>query len=597
MRSVVWQSRVLAMALIFAAGGFCVGVSRSLDAPAPQVAARMVGSGALVFTNPVVAGYTTEYDLGDAMFGSTIARYVTAAGGLKPYRFTSEGPQSLSNVLAGYRSTLQLGTAGVLAGSVPPRVPVPFPLTTVDPLVEGIRFAVTVTDAQGTTLTKTASGMFNLALFPPDSAFRFAMDTLPTARLGANYLAAVDTIGGVGTKTYSIVSVAGAASSQEALGIYCTPDGTVTGRPLVQGTFTVTMRCVDSTGVKAKSRNLGADDQVFTFVVEPETVTSSDLTTLQVMIRGALGGKSRDTLRYRGVVNALGLDNFSLVNSDFSFRVSGMVPADKTVAPLTVTGRLNEKGQFSAVLADLSKVKARVNAKKGTVDLTISKGTFADALVASTIKPEPALNRRAFQIAIGDAVASSEILDLVGKLSSSRYSLDYRLGTMGANAAGAFQITGVKGKDLTTFSGQAGDSWFVNFIAAPRSAVVDPSGLKQGFDGVTGATVRIGGGFVEALASAQIKSTSGGVKFSGGVTGVKKLTLSTRKFAGRLQTLPLAATKTGIPLARDAARVGTVFFPLGLDLVRGTTGAPFSGEHARRIFGMGTQYKDQPPSR
>ena len=43
--------------------------------------------------------------------------------------------------------------------------------------------------------------------------------------------------------------------------------------------------------------------------------------------------------------------------------------------------------------------------------------------------------------------------------------------------------------------------------------------------------------------------------------------------------------------------MGTLFFPLGIDLTRGTTLAPFTGEHARRIFGYKTQYTDQPLSR
>ena len=48
--------------------------------------------------------------------------------------------------------------------------------------------------------------------------------------------------------------------------------------------------------------------------------------------------------------------------------------------------------------------------------------------------------------------------------------------------------------------------------------------------------------------------------------------------------------------ASGSPKSGNVFFPLGVDLVR-LSGAPYTGEHARRIFGYKNQYRDTPPKR
>src|SRR4051812_7775590 len=99
MRVVVWKSRTIALGLVFAMAGFCLAISNSPD-DSHSAGSRAVGSALpLRFTNPLVAGFTNEYDLGDACFGSLVTRFITAEGGLKPYRFTSTGPVSLANVI------------------------------------------------------------------------------------------------------------------------------------------------------------------------------------------------------------------------------------------------------------------------------------------------------------------------------------------------------------------------------------------------------------------------------------------------------------------------------------------------------------------
>lgn len=586
MRVVVGKSRVIAMGLVFAAAGFCVAVSNTEPASGPQAGTRAVGSYLpLRITNPLLSGFNNEYDLGDACFGSTITRYVAAEGGLRPYRFTSFGSQSLANVTEGFRTTLQFGLSGVLAGSLPTLVS-GFPAKTATG-APGFRFFVQVQDAQGTN-GATASGFFNLFLVDCVDIFKFAMDQIPSARLAASYLTKVEVLGGNGATTFSLVSVTGpGVTSAKDLGIYVASDGTIMGRPLKLGTFSLTVRCVDAGQKIANSRDNSRPDQVFALVVGDNPVTTSDSTTLQCSVRGDLTGGARDTLRYKGLVNILGQDDFQLLNSEFSFRLAGV----------GFSGRLDTKGRFSAILRDRSKVSVKINASKGTADVSISNGAFTTGLGFNTTPPTLGITRLPLQITIGDAIASSEVLDFDTDVNGSRYGLNYRLGRQGANPAGGFQIYSVRGKDLPTFSGLPGDAWRSGFLAMPRVGVTNASGLKQGFDGVNAATVRIGANFIQNLTSATLHTSSSSIRFSGTIAdGVKRFSLNTKSFAGKLQTNVISSKTTNILPAISAPKAGNIFFPLGVDFVR-IGGAPYTGEHARRIFGLKTQYRDVPPKR
>lgn len=104
--------------------------------------------------------------------------------------------------------------------------------------------------------------------------------------------------------------------------------------------------------------------------------------------------------------------------------------------------------------------------------------------------------------------------------------------------------------------------------------------------------ISIGNLYQEVLDPARLWLSSTRVKYSG-VKGdaVKRLTLDLRRGTGNLDTTTLAARFTGIPAAANSAFYTNLFFPLGLDLTR-SSGAAFTGEHARRIFGAGTKYSD-----
>ena len=277
MRVAVWKSRAIALSLVFAAAGFCLGLTQTEDT-SPVAGNRAVGSFVpLRFTNPLIPFSTDEFDLGDAGFGSTITRYVTAEGGVKPYRFTSFGTAAFTNAVEGLRTTLQFGISGILAGSCPP-LTANFPGRTITGAT-GIRFFVRVQDSQGTN-PATSNGYFNLALVDSRGLFRFAMDKVPSARLADSYVTKLDVIGGNGFLIYSLVSLtnaSGAAVTSRDLGLFLTPEGSIIGRPLQTGTFVLTARCTDGFRQVARGRGNATQDQSFVISVLDNPVSSLSL--------------------------------------------------------------------------------------------------------------------------------------------------------------------------------------------------------------------------------------------------------------------------------------------------------------------------------
>src|SRR5579862_2452364 len=68
----------------------------------------------LKFTTPAATG-STNLDLGDVQYHTSIVKFLSCTGGVKPYRFSS----TLATVLAGSNSSLQLDPSGLLAGITP----------------------------------------------------------------------------------------------------------------------------------------------------------------------------------------------------------------------------------------------------------------------------------------------------------------------------------------------------------------------------------------------------------------------------------------------------------------------------------------------
>lgn len=598
MRVTLLGPRSIGIGLFFALAGFSYALATALPQTAPiGVGARAVGTYLpLRFTTPNVkdAGGVTldpnEYDLGDAAFGSTIIRYITAEGGIKPYRFTSTGPNSLANVIANTSSTLELGISGVFAGRAPDSVNANTKTFLGTP---GLRFQTTVTDARGTN-SASATGFFNLFLVDSaTSPFRFANDTIPSARLDSAYVASINLIGGTFptfmTETAVTNTADGSSLRLSDLGLFLSASGRIYGRPLAVGTFQITVRAFDGFGFIAKSRrNANANDQTFTLNVGDYPVTSSDMMTLSCSVSGDLNSPGRDIIRLKGVINALGMDQTSLVNSDFAFHLGGV----------GFSGRLDKKGSVTVrSFFDGATYSAKVNARAGTITITCSRGTFSGALNLAGVVSGNTV-RRPLEVTIGNSVVSSEVIDFIATVDGNSYRLDFSQGRTGQNASGGFQITSVIGRDDLSLNGQPGDAWRVKFLALPRAGVTNPAGLREGIDNITGVNVRIGSNFQQAITGGGIIGAGPTIKFVGGpIDGIQSFNLSTRTSKGTINTRTLSAFDTNIPQAQNALNFSNLFFQLGIDVQRASLDQPYHGEHARRIFNIGKKYTDRPTPR
>jgi hypothetical protein len=657
-------SRTLTLGLLLAAAGFCYALSGSREA-SPGAEERGVGSTVpLRFTNPQIffgPGVNTgEYDLGDAQGTLPITRYISACGGLRPYRFTSQGTMSLSVAVGATDSTLTLGLSGIISGRMAGTVPIvgpqgqnisPYrtaaitanattgagsttlttntsgiqvgmpvsgvgiqPGTTVaavgassvtlsqaatlsnngqyfigggDP---GLRFLVSLVDAKGTA-GDTINAFFNIYLVT-GKAFRFAMDTIPGGQAGnpvdaaSAYMSKIETVGGLAPITFTVLSVSGAASSQEQLGIFVAADGTVYGKPLVTGTATIVVQAKDATGAIALSRPVNsnrnvappaAPNQTFTLNIIDNPINTSDLVTTSAKVTLDSSRTNKDSLTYMGILNAVGQDNFSLTNSTVSFRLGG----------ISVTGVLDRRGSFRAKLPDFSRVNMRVSPRTGLFSVNISNGSFSSVMNTTAFKPG-ANTTEAVGAVVGDAVVATEVLAMATKQDGTKTTLSYRIGRSGSNLGGAFQLVKVRGRDAGSAVGAAGTSWNADFIAMPR---LGATAAGQGVDNVSRAQVNIGSKFTQTLPNGSSRPTL--FSFRGDRASlVRSARLDAKTFKGNVMTNGLATTQTGLPPASQSPRVGNIFFDLGLSLTR--TGAAFSGEHARRVFGLKNVYSDTP---
>ena len=253
--------------MMLAVAGFCYATltasavsSRSADVPG--VAPRRVGSGELRFTNPLFqGGGPTDFDLGDATFGSIIQRYITAAGGVRPYNYIYGAP-SLKTLL-GPNSSLLIGQSGYMAGSIA--------FNSANPLV----FGVTATDSTGSSGHLRVSANFHITpALGGVGVFRFAVDNINNGLVGLNYVGALDTIGPIGTVTYTIVpntltlngAPIGTDGKLENVGLSLCKDGVIYGKPLLPGQVSFKAHATDSQKRVAKDRtntvlDLGCDLQ------------------------------------------------------------------------------------------------------------------------------------------------------------------------------------------------------------------------------------------------------------------------------------------------------------------------------------------------
>ena len=195
------QWRTLLCGLFLAALGFSWALATSPTAPAPSCKAGLRGAAAqLRFSNPFLLAGTDPlfakggdvtpdpagFDLGDALGGSQILRYVNALGGFQPYTFTS------SSIGSSGSAGLKLDLSGLVTGAV--TVAGTAPAT----------FTVEVLDAAG----DARSGYFRVNTAVPRSGeFRFALDRVPAAQVGVDYITILETLGTSPASTFfSVVS-------------------------------------------------------------------------------------------------------------------------------------------------------------------------------------------------------------------------------------------------------------------------------------------------------------------------------------------------------------------------------------------------------
>ena len=572
----VWCCAVFAAALSFSLALATSG-SRGAPSPAagPTAQSRFVGQ-PLRFTNPFFVAGTDPtfplagdpefpqggnltddpdgFDLGDVSFGNPLVRYFSVAGGYLPYTFTLRpllsGSALASALPAVSRNGKLTGIIAPLAGSA-------------------LRFTVDLTDFIATQRT----GIFKLNLFPQVTNFRFAHSQLPLAQLGNSYYTNIEALGGQPPVRFDVlpysITAQGAVARLEDVGLTLSPDGTLTGRPLVAAPISFIVRASDVNANAALSRMGGAYDQRFTINVEQNAIATTELASSACQVRGNTVTVGGDSFTYSGVLDGKGDIAPSLAGSPFVLRVGGA----------GFTGSFDAKG----------KIKTGFGAKgKMSVNFAPSSGRFKVKLSGADLNA--ALGAAAFTGGVNQNVVialeigvlrTCEVLTLPAVVRGSKYQLSYRLGgKKGVSAGGAFQILSVSGADAMLNS-EPGDRWIVRFLGVPRGidGVPDVSGASS-------ATVRIGASFSQTVTVA-MKQVRLEFKTTSAVPGIFQLLLDPKKFVHRLQTNVLTeANDTGIPAAAETndpalpqeARALPALFSLGVDF------KGLSGENGRVII-------------
>jgi len=572
--------RSLAVALVMAVGGFCYATSTSgrsvSEAAGRGMAAggRLVGTTPLRITNPIYQENQfpapNVYDLGDASFGSTVTRYVTATGGVRPYNYTSVG---LDQTTLAFTSSLLQEPSGYLAGSVAQG--------TVSPLF----FQVTVSDSFGTQ-PNFLGGIFrlNLVVVPP-SAFRFAVDRINNGVAGKSHAAKLETLNGTGVQfnvqdnTLTVNGVPkGTTGGLEAIGLTQALDGTVFGRPLESGLISYTAVAKDSQNRIALDRTNSVQNQVVTFNVEDNQTASTDFTTLDCHIQGDVGQFGKDSISFSGMVNLSSVQFFSLQGTTFVLHIG----------KATFSGLLNFKGQVvnsnggPVIYADRSALKASVNPRTGQVKGSVKHASlFGNGWKDLLNVQDRSVMRAGVMLNFAHFVLGSDMLEFATRRSGDKFVLDYKMGSVGRPLGGAFQIVSVKGVNKLTISGQGGVAWTARFIAIPRYGI----DTNPGLDAISALRVRMGTNFTQTISGKYFSNSAGGtiqLKPPFKVLGpnVSKFAYSTRKFTGMLQTQPLSVLDTALPQAKAAA---TANFTLALDVLRTGNNTNYYGEVGKYI--------------
>jgi hypothetical protein len=557
-----------------AAFTYATCTSRSVDSAAGATVAnsRAVGTTPLRFTNVLSERNFPQapdvFDLGDAAYGSNIVRYITAAGGVRPYSYSQQG---LTPPALAANSSLMLGASGCLIGTVAAGTASP------------VRFLVTVGDSATPTPATLSGGFFITMYIAPLTMFRFGTDRINNGVVGQHYAAKLDTLGGYGAVKYTVVPNSltvnglpkGSVAGLEAIGLSLSSDGTIMGRPLESGPVSFIARAEDNSKRIARDRTDTVENQLVTFNIEGNAIAASDYTTISCRVKGDVGQVGKDSIVFRGYLNLHGSNFIALNGSKFMFFLGGAAFSGK----LDISGRVvNDRGK-PLVMADGSRVSIAINPVNGQIKGSITKTTLGKLLDGINVSDRSS-KRYSVGVTVVNFIAASDMLEFSTRKNSNKFMLDYQLGKIGQPLGGAFQILSVLGTDKPSVSGQNGVAWKTKFLAIPRTGAESNTGM----DAVSLVRVRICERFVQEIDGRFLTSSrGGGLAFQTKNFGetVSKLAYNSRTFVGSLQTQPLSVFVTGISQAKLTTTGAN--FTLGLDLDRSGANADFSGEVGKAI--------------
>lgn len=538
------------------AGFFCsvMGLSAALatqsrqietQAPLPPrpAGSRAAGTG-LSFSNPFllpgqsglfpnggsVSSDPQGFDLGDVLRGSDMVRFLSALRGVTPYYFTSDtiGTTGLS-----------LEPIGRVAGILPASAALP------------LSFTATLHDAAGT--TRTGTFWLNTCA---QSSFRFAMDRVPSAQVGQDYITQIETIGAdMATTDFSVldgsVRLNGRAlPALETAGLSLTIDGVLSGRTLASGTLEFTAQASKGQA-RAQNRAGTAFDQAFTLEIAPEQIVQSVFALQNLAIQG--GRPGRDTLKLTALINPDGLSQSDFGEQWLVLRFAGALFAVF----------LNEHGQSRT-----GDMRVSLDTRRGLLKVTVLRqdlGTFLPVLA------DRLATDQVVQVRIGSQFLGTEAvrLNVRSRSKNNTFQWNYRFGSS-VQLGGLFQITNVRAEDA-----HHGTAFKINFLISH----VQGQGSTS-FGTPTEATVFIGPGF-----SQTVTLRHGRGSFP--PDGLAALKIDTRRKTGWLTTYPLPESQTGIPPARHSGGQQQTLI-LGLDVT--TPSVFFSGDASRRIAPFETHY-------
>ncbi|HEY3323168.1 MAG TPA: hypothetical protein VGP72_22130 [Planctomycetota bacterium] len=516
---------------------FSVALATTPEMKSVVVAPRSVGTN-LRISNPFllpgvdpqfpnggdVSADPKGFDLGDALAGSQVMRFLTALGGVQPYIFTSDN-------LSGTGLTLEESgrVFGTPVGTLP------------------VAFTARVVDASST----ARSGYFRLGrqVLAP-GVLRFAQDRLSQAQVGQDYFTNVEVLGAKPADVFFSVAAGSvkfngtAIGNLETAGLTLFDDGTIAGRPLASGTLLFTAHAATKTAV-ARSRDGSQIDQPLSLQIAEQESVQSLLATTLAGIRGNFGTGSRSFASFFFLIDTDGLANTDFANTPFTFRVGGT----------EFFTTLDASGQSRS-----GKVLVALDALGGGLKVTLLDADWGLLLGENNLVNRGQITT-VVGVELGTTFLGTEALQFDVRASSRRFQLTYKLGKQ-RQLGGLFQMVALSAVDFSD-----GSAFAVKFLA---SHVKGRSNVEFGYG--TSATVHIGPGFHET-----VPLRKGRGKFA--APGIRSLIVNPKTKVGVLTTFDLPTAQTGIPLG-SSGKAAT--FLLGLDL--NTTSTFFQGDASRVIF-------------